>query len=95
MAGPLIAAGLGIAAGDLLLGLLSRRSRTALAGLLAVAGLLLVAVAGSSGVSSSAGRAALAIALIFLVIGGVLFLLGWLFDRLLDDDTAGGSDDAG
>jgi hypothetical protein len=94
MAAPLAAAGLGIAAGDVWLGLLCWRSRTTLAGPLAAAGLLLVAFAGSSGVNRPAGRGALATALIFLVIGGVLFLIGRLFDRLLDDDTAERSDDA-
>ena len=93
MAAPLVAAGLGIAAGDVWLGVLCWRTRTTLGGLLAMAGLALVAFAVSSGVTSHTSHAALVIALIFLLMGGVVYLLGRFFSRLLDDNAGDGSRD--
>jgi hypothetical protein len=62
------------------------RRRTVLGGAEGTSGLALVAFAIPSGLSGSAPRAALAIALIFLVLARTLYRLGENVERLLDEE---------
>jgi len=85
-----VAAGVVIALGNLLLLLICWKRRTALGGLLAAVGVALVAFALARGPSRGAGELALWAAVGTLLFGSALYALGQLFERLLDD----GPDDA-
>jgi uncharacterized membrane protein YczE len=61
------------------------RRRTVLGAILGAAGIALVAFAIASGLTSPAGRDALAIALVALLVGTALYGLGRAFDRLLGE----------
>jgi hypothetical protein len=86
MAGALAAGGVAVATADLVLVAISWRSRTVLGGLLGAIGIPLVAFAIASGPGGNAAVATLAIALIFLIVGAVLYGIGQVFERLLDAD---------
>ena len=86
-----VAAGVVIALGNLLLLLICWKRRTALGGLLAAVGVALVAFALARGPSRGAGELALVAAVGTLLLGSALYALGQLFERLLAD----GPDDAG
>ena len=95
MAGALTAGGVAIAAADLCLAVVAWRHLSVLAGLLGAAGISLVAFAIASGTGSTAAEAALAFALILTAVGGALYALGHLFERLLDDEPEKGDTDVG
>jgi hypothetical protein len=95
VAGSLTAGGVAIAAADLCLTVVSWRQQSVLAGLLGLAGVPLVASAIAAGVTSNAGEGALAIALILTIVGGALYSLGHVFERLLDDEPEKGDGDVG
>lgn len=85
MATLLAAAGGAIAAGDLWLVVVCWKRRTVLGGLAGAVGIPLVALAIASGARDSAGEGALVIALVLLFVGVGLYVLGQVFERLLDD----------
>jgi hypothetical protein len=89
----LAAGGVAIAAADLCLAVVSWRRRSVLPGLLGVAGITLVAFAIASGTTSNAGEGCLAIAVILTIVGGALYALGHVFERLLDDEPEKGDGD--
>jgi uncharacterized membrane protein len=74
----------GIAGGDVLLFAVSWRSRTVLGVVAGVIGIPLVVYAIASGLDSGAASGALVIALIFLIVGTVLYRVGQGLERLLD-----------
>lgn len=84
-----------IAAADLFLAAVSWRRRSVLPGLLGAAGIPLVAFAIASGTSSNAGEGRIAIALTLTIVGAALYVLGQVFERLLDDQPERGDGDAG
>jgi drug/metabolite transporter (DMT)-like permease len=86
MVSVLAVGGAGIATADVLLFVVSWRSRTVLGVVAGVIGISLVVFAIASGLDSGAARGALAIALILLIVGAVLYGLGQAFERLLDAD---------
>lgn len=88
--GALAAVGLAIATGDLWLVVICFKRRTVLGGVAGVVGIPLVALAVASGLSGSAADAALVIALIFLILGTVLYRVGQAFERLLDQEPEEG-----
>ena len=85
-----LAAGVLIAVGNLLLLVTCWKRRTALGGLLGAVGVALVAFAIARVPSRDAGELALWAAVGTLLFGSALYALGQLFERLLDD----GPDDA-
>ena len=85
-----LAAGVLIALGNLLLLLICWKRRTALGGLLGAVGVALVAFAIARVPSRGEGELALWAAVGTLLFGSALYALGQLFERLLDD----GPDDA-
>jgi hypothetical protein len=85
-----LAAGVVIALGNLLLLLVCWKRQTALGGLLGAVGVALVAFAIARVPSRGAGELALWAAVGTLLFGSALYALGQLFERLLDD----GPDDA-
>jgi uncharacterized membrane protein YczE len=85
MAGTLAACAIVIATADLGLIVISWKRRTVLGGVAGVLGIGLVAFAIASSLRGDAADAALVIALIFLIVGGVLFGLGQAVERLLDE----------
>ena len=72
-----------IATSNVGLAVICWRQRTVLGGILAGAGIALVVLAIVSGVTSTVGQDALAIALVALLVGTALYGLGRAFDRLL------------
>ena len=93
MAVALVAGGVAIAAADLCLAVVSWRGRSVLPGLLGLAGITLVAFAIASGTTSSVGEGCLAIAVILTIVGGALYAIGRVFERLLDDEPETGDGD--
>ena len=85
-----IAAGVVIALGNVLLLVICWKRRTALGGLLGAVGVALVAFAIARVPSRGVGELALWAAVGTLLFGSALYALGQLFERLLDD----GPDDA-
>ena len=83
----LIAVGVVIAVCDLLLVVTSWRSRTALGGVLGSIGLLLVGLALAARPKTGARDYELVGAGVALAIGTVLFVVGQVLERLLDDDS--------
>jgi hypothetical protein len=86
MAWLLTGVGLAIVAGDLSLLAVSWRSRSVLAGVLALAGVALVCFAAVSGPTREPGTGAIAVAGITLAIGAGLYWLGRIVQRLLDEE---------
>ncbi len=84
-------AGAAIAAGDLWLVVRCWKTRSVLAGVLAVAGIPVVVFAIVSGPTRGAGQRALVGALIALLIGAAIYGLGQALERLLDN----GPEDSG
>ena len=83
MAQALTAGALVIAAGNLSLLLISWRRRSVLAGILAVVGFLLLALALATGRSRTASELVLTAA-VALVIGTALYAIGQVLERLLE-----------
>jgi hypothetical protein len=83
IAGALAAGGAAVVVGDVVLLVVSWRSRAVLGGLLGAVGIPIVGLARVSGPSRDSA-AALVIALVLLVVGSVLYGLGQAFERLLD-----------
>ena len=86
LAGLLIAAGLVIVAGDLLLIMICWTRRSALAGLLGAIGIPLTAYAIVFAPTRGARGHALLIAAIALVVGIALYSLGQMLQRLLHEE---------
>ena len=86
----LTVAGLGIAVGDVSLVVACWKRMSVLGGILGACGIPVAALAIVTGPSRGAGKHALVIAAIALVIGTALYGLGQALERLLDD----GPDDA-
>ena len=86
----MLAGGVVIALGNVLLLVTCWKRRTALGGLLGAVGVALVAFAIARVPSRDAGELALWAAVGTLLFGSALYALGQLFERLLDD----GPDDA-
>jgi len=83
VAGWVTAGGLAVAGADVWLGVICWRSRTVLGGLMAAVSIGLVAFALAFGPSDGA----VAIAVVFLAVGTVLYAMGQLLERLLNDDA--------
>ena len=81
-----VAAGVAIAAGNLALLVRCWKRRSVLGGMLAALGLPLALLALVLGATRGAGEDALVGALIALVVGTALYLLGQAVQRLLDED---------
>ena len=73
---------------------ISRRSKTVLSGLLGTVGIALVAFAIGSAATGASRKAALAVTLIVLIIGSVVYGLGQAFERLLEQEPSDGNGDA-
>jgi len=84
--GELAAGSAAIGAGDVVLIAFSWKSRTVLAGVAGVVGIVLIGFAITSGLTSRAAEAALVGALVFLIVGAALHRLGQALERLLDVD---------
>jgi hypothetical protein len=74
-----------IIVGDLWLIAVCIRRQVVLGGVTGIAGLALLALATSRGVTGDAAHAALGIALVFLILGAALLGLGGVLQHLLDD----------
>jgi hypothetical protein len=81
----LTVAGLAVAAGDVSLVVACWKRMSVLGGVLGACGIPLAALAIVTGPSRGAGKHALLIAAIALVIGTALYGLGQALERLLDD----------
>jgi predicted lipid-binding transport protein (Tim44 family) len=82
VAGWVTAGGLAVAGADVWLGVICWRSRTMLGGLMAAVSIGLVAFALAFGPADGA----VAIAFMFLAVGTVLYGIGQLLERVLNDD---------
>ena len=82
MAGWVTAGGLAVAGADVWLGVICWRSRTMLGGLMAAVSICLVAFALAFGPADGA----VAIAVVFLAVGTVLYGIGQVFEGILSDD---------
>lgn len=84
MSAPLDAIAAAVAAADLWLILICWRRRTVLGGVAGLIAIPTLAFAAAHGLSGGAARAAVLIALIFLIVGAVLLGLGQTLQRLLE-----------
>jgi len=82
VAGWVTGGGLAVAGADIGLGVICWRSRTVLGGLMAAVSIGLVAFALAFGPADGA----VAIAFMFLAVGTVLYGIGQLLERVLNDD---------
>jgi membrane-bound ClpP family serine protease len=86
MTAELTAAGLVVALGDIALIVASWKTRTALGGVLGVAGMVLAVYGVARGPSGTTGEYSIAIAAFTLVIGAALYIIGQTLERLLADE---------
>jgi hypothetical protein len=86
MTAELTAAGLVVAVGGLALIVVCWKTRTVLGGLLGATGIVLVAFGVARGASRTAGEYSIGIAAVALLIGTVLYIIGQVLERLLDDE---------
>ncbi len=87
----LAAGAVSIAVADLWLVVICWRRRTVLGGVAAAVGIPFVAFAIISGPSGRTAKAAVLVALIFLIVGSALYGLGQALERLLDEEPEDGT----
>ncbi len=85
--GVLAGAGLAIVAGDVWLVVICWKHRTVLGALGGLVGIPLVLFAVLTGLAGGTGMASLGIALMFLILGACLYVLGHALERLLDEEA--------
>ena len=90
MVAALAAGGVAVAVADLWLAAICWKRQTVLGSVLGGVGIPLVAFAIESGPTGSAGEGALVIALILLLLGGALYVLGQALEPLLDEEPEEG-----
>jgi uncharacterized membrane protein YczE len=90
----LVIGALGVAVGDAGLLVVSWRTRTSLGGLTGVASVALVGLSAGPGWTGTTARDEVLGALVFLIVGLVLFGLGQAIDHLLAGSSEGDCPDA-